>query len=370
MAELEEKTERLVRMLIEDELDAVILNAQHNFAWASGGGSNGVDLSRENGVASLMVSRDGRRFVFANNIEMRRMLVEQFADSFEAIEFSWQDEKADGSIILKNAKQILGIDSRIVTDIAMFADVQPIEAKIAACRYRLTTEEQVRYRDLGRDAGLAMDRLVNKLEQGDTEIEIAEKIRHELGKVGIASVVTLVAADERISQYRHPLPSAKRWEKTLLAVTCAKRHGLIASLSRMISIGEPDDELKRKTEAAAYLNASLLNATRPGATGADLYKTAADAYTAKGFGDEIDRHHQGGAAGYKTRDWVAHPQSGEIVQSDQAFAWNPSIIGTKVEDTAIVSTDGIEIITSSQRFPKIETIIDRRSYLSPGILTI
>ena len=370
MAELEEKTARLVRMLAESDLDAVIVNAQHNFAWLTGGGSNGVDLSRENGVASLMVSRDGRRTIFANNIEMQRMLAEQVSGSFEPVEFSWQREKADSSIVLKNAKQILGNDAKIATDLPMFADASVFEAKIAACRYRLTTEEQERYRKLGRDAGLAIDHLVELIEQGDTEIEIAEKLQQELGQSGIASVVTLVAADERISEFRHPVPSTKNWQKTLLLVTCAKRQGLIASLSRMVSIGEPDDELKQRTEAAANVNAALLHATRRGATGAHVYKVAVDAYAATGFSDEINRHHQGGAAGYRTRDWVAHPQSGETVQLDQAFAWNPSITGTKVEDTSIVTPDGIEIITPSPRFPQIESIIDGRSYFSPGVLTI
>ncbi|MEQ1646594.1 MAG: aminopeptidase P family N-terminal domain-containing protein, partial [Pyrinomonadaceae bacterium] len=108
MSELEEKTERLVRLLTENGLDAVILNAQHNFAWISGGGLNGVDLSRENGVASLMISRDGRKFIVANNIEMQRMLTEQVGGSFEPVEFPWQAEKADGSIVLRNEKNMLG----------------------------------------------------------------------------------------------------------------------------------------------------------------------------------------------------------------------------------------------------------------------
>jgi len=113
-----------------------------------------------------------------------------------------------------------------------------------------------------------------------------------------------------------------------------------------------------------------LNATRVGSTGADLYNVAADAYAANGFADEINRHHQGGATGYRTRDWVAHPQSRETVQMHQAFAWNPSITGTKVEETSIVTVDGIEIITSSPGFPQIESVIDGGSYFSPGILTI
>ena len=89
-----------------------------------------------------------------------------------------------------------------------------------------------------------------------------------------------------------------------------------------------------------------------------------------GFAGDIHLHHQGGAAGYKTREWVAHPQSAEVVQADQAFAWNPSITGTKVEETCITTADGIEIITASPDFPRIATTVNGREYISPGILSL
>lgn len=101
-----------------------------------------------------------------------------------------------------------------------------------------------------------------------------------------------------------------------------------------------------------------------------LYKAASDAYEKTGFGDEINNHHQGGAAGYRTREWVAHPQSTEEVQLHQAFAWNPSITGTKIEDTCIVTTNGLEILTPTPEFPQIISTIEGRDYLSHGIMTI
>jgi antitoxin VapB len=139
------------------------------------------------------------------------------------------------------------------------------------------------------------------------------------------------------------------------------------------------DELKIKTEAAAYVNACLLDATRPGTTGAGLYTAAANAYSEKGFADEINRHHQGGAAGYKTREWVAHPLGAEVVQPGQAFAWNPTITGTKVEETCIAAadgaegadvTEGVEVITTSPDFPRIASTVQGREYFSPGILSL
>ncbi len=350
-------------MLEREKLSGVLLNAQHNFAWLTGGATNGIDLSRVNGAASLLVKADGKRYILASNIEMPRMLAEEvLAADFEPVEYSWQDEKATAGFVIDKAKSLIS-DGEIATD-------YQIDGKVAQCRYSLTPDEIGRYRLLGKDAGAAAGRVIDNITDGESEIEIAEKVRHELARGGMPSVVTLIAADERISQYRHPVPTANRWKKTLLLVTCAKRGGLIASLSRMVCIGEVPDELKIKTEAAAYVNACLMHATRPGVTGAGLYKVAADAYAIKGFADEINRHHQGGAAGYRTRDWVAHPTSGEVVQEDQAFAWNPSITGTKVEETSIITGGGIEVMTATKNVPVITTVIDGTEYHSPGVILL
>jgi antitoxin VapB len=182
--------------------------------------------------------------------------------------------------------------------------------------------------------------------------------------------VTLVAADDRLSRYRHPVPTANRWKDTLMLVTCAKRGGLIVSLSRIICSGEIPDELGSKTEAAAYVNARVMSATRPGTTGAELYEIAARAYAERGFANEINLHHQGGATGYKTREWVAHPKSTEIVKMNQAFAWNPSITGTKTEETGIVTDSGFEVVTATPGFPQIAVQVDGVDYFSPGILSL
>jgi antitoxin VapB len=369
--ELDIKTDRLVSMLERERIDAVLLNAQHNFAWLTGGGTNGVDASRENGVASLMVTRDGRRFVLANNIEVQRILAEELpGGSFEPVEVSWQDEKANGALSLEKARSVLAKGSKIAADLQIDAGGQGIENKIASCRHRLTSAEKDRFRLLGRDAGAAMGRAIGSISPGETEMQIAEKLRHELGARGINSVVTLVAADARIARFRHPVPTASRWENVLLLVTCAKRSGLIASLSRIVCAGEIPDRLRDRTEACARVNAQLAASTRPGALGSELYRTAAEAYAKLGFAGEIDLHHQGGATGYKTREWVAHPRSAETVMVDQAFAWNPSITGTKNEETGIVTDNGFEVITTTPDFPQITVSIGGTDFRSPGILSL
>lgn len=369
--EIAVKTERLARMLAENELGGVLLNSQPNFAWATAGGSNGIDQSRENGAATLFVRNDGRRYMLASRIEMPRILAEEVSpEIFEPVEFAWEDEKSAPDFVLNLAKSLLKTPGQIGADLAFGADARIVEPQIARCRFELTEPEIERYRKLGKDAGETLGNLMKTIAPGESEKEIARRAKGELAARGIDAVVTLVAADDRLERFRHPVPTEKRWEKHIMVVVCARREGLIASLSRIACRGSVSGELQRKTEAVSRVSAKLLAATRPGATGAELYQIAAEAYAAENFPNEINLHHQGGAAGYRTRDWVAHPTNRETVRTNQAFAWNPSISGTKVEETVIVSGDEIETITASPDFPQIGVEIDGREYFSPDILPV
>ena len=73
----------------------------------------------------------------------------------------------------------------------------------------------------------------------------------------------------------------------------------------------------------------MLDASVAGTGAASIFQVAADAYAAEGFPGEETRHHQGGAIGYRSREWIAHPQSPDLVASPAALAWNPSVAGTK-----------------------------------------
>ena len=302
---------------------------------------------------------------------MPRLLAEEISEKdFEPIEIAWQIEKASSNLVVAKAHSLLPKNTKLAFDSATISATQVIENKISRCRYELTKAEIERYRKLGKDLGQAVGELIENIQQGETEIEIARKIKAALAVYNIAPVVTLVGADERIKKFRHPIPTENRWKKNLLIAVCGKRAGLIANLSRIVCIGAISDDLKRKTEATAYIFAKLLSATNIGADGGELYKIAANAYAERGFGDEINQHHQGGATGYKTRDWLAHPKSSETVQINQAFAWNPSISGTKTEETCIIFENEIEIITASSDYPQIVVEIDGRKYLSPDVLSL
>lgn len=370
-AEIEEKTGRLTRMLAAEGLGGVVLVAQPNFAWLTAGGNNGIDTSREQGACALVVREDGKRFVLASRIELARMLEEELAGAdFEPVEFGWEEEKASPTFLADLATKVVGNGVALGSDLPLGPSLKGIDGAVSRCRYRLTPPELERFKQLGRDAGEVLGEVAKSLTPGLTEHEIARRVSDALAARGMRSVVTLVAADERIAKFRHPVPTAKTWERVVMLVTCARRQGLVASLSRIVSAGAVEEDLRRRMHGSARVNAKLLAATRPGAVGSELYRVAADAYAAEGFPGEEQKHHQGGAAGYRTRDWVAHPANKEVVRSEQAFAWNPTVTGSKVEETCIATAEGVEVITKSPDWPQITVPVEGHEYTSPDVLSL
>jgi antitoxin VapB len=367
MSELDEKCARLVRLAGEAGVAGILLTLQPNFAWLTGGRSNRIDGSREAGAGALLVTADGRRLVVASRIERPRLVDEALAGlDFEPVEYPWTEERADPTLAHRLAAQLAG--GRIGTD-GGAPDAVSLDARITRLRTPLLPSEIERYRRLGRDLGEIIGRVARAAAHGCSEVEAAGSLGAALMPRGMRPVVLLAAADDRIARYRHPPPTAARWRTRLLLATCAEREGLVVAASRLVTAGPADADLLRRTDATAKVAAALLEATTEDASGARLFEAAAAAYAAAGHAGEEALHHQGGAIGYRARDWVAHPQSEERVRAPQAFAWNPTVTGTKIEETVLLDAEGrLDVITSSPGWPAIPVTVRGQAIGLPAIL--
>jgi antitoxin VapB len=136
--------------------------------------------------------------------------------------------------------------------------------------------------------------------------------------------VVLVAADERIASYRHPIPRGATIERRAMLVVCAESSGLYVSLTRFVELEEPDEEIRRRQEACGeILRRMREEVTRPGRTLADAFADCKTFYAEAGFPEEWRLHHQGGMAGYAAREIVASEETVQEIYTGQAFAWNP-----------------------------------------------
>ncbi len=74
---------------------------------------------------------------------------------------------------------------------------------IQRLRFDLTPDEIERHKLIGRDASVAMEEAAMRIMPGMSEYEVAADIMASMEKNGFEILSCMVAADERISLYRH-----------------------------------------------------------------------------------------------------------------------------------------------------------------------
>ena len=360
--EFEIKKRRVKTFLETNKLDAVLLSLQSNVSWFTCGSETHVSIASTESSVSVLATSD-TDYVIANNIEAPRFEREELGElGMEVRSFPWQDAGEPVSLARKLVK------GRIASDDGRMGE--NIGEEFGSLRYSLTKTEITRYRELGANAAAVAEDIARTVRHGEKECEAAGRLAKALFSVNITPVVLLVAADERIEEYRHPLPTEKAVGRCMMIVLCARKKGLIVSLTRLVHFGNLPETLLRKHRAVAEVDATLISESRPGVKFNDVFRKAVDAYGENGFPGEWQNHHQGGPTGYQCRDFKATLEEKRTVLPNQALAWNPSIRGTKSEDTIIALPDGTEIITASETWPKLRVNCKGKTWERPDILTL
>lgn len=359
--ETEEKLRRIRALLERMSLDALVLRKVSSFAWATGGASSYVNIAADLGEGALLVTRD-RRFLLANNIEAPRFIEEEkLADKgWEPRSSPWNEP----SDILTTLTRSL----RLGADGCFLPGAVDVSAELARLRAALLPTEVERMREVSRSCADAMHAAILQSRPGSSELALAALVAKETLARGVLPIVNLVAVDDRTALFRHALPTEKRLERYASFGLCGRKHGLVCSISRAVHFGPVPAELERRSRAVAHVDAAILAATRPEIPLRQVFERAVAAYAEAGFPGEWTQHHQGGAAGYEPREYLATADSEDRVSLDHAYAFNPTIRGTKSEDTILVTKEAHEVLTSIAGWPLHEVEIEGRKIVRPSIL--
>ena len=360
--EVREKERRVREFLRVKGLQALLLKRQANFSWLTAGGLNLVGITTEVGAASLLVT-EKKRYVIANNIETPRMAAEENleAQGYEIRSFPWYEEREVPVVAEIVGAGNLGCD-------VPFPRAAALTEEIARLRYSLTTDELVRYRWLGERVSEALEKTMQAVKRGEKESEVVGRLCNGLWKDRIDPVTLMSAADERISLFRHSIPTEKKVERILMVSVNARKGGLIVSLTRFVHFGKVPLGMKERYAANVWIDCAFMAATRPGVPAADVLRTGIEAYRTSGYPEEWKLHHQGGSIGYTGRDYRCNFQTPDVVQENQAFTWNPSLTGTKSEDTILATNEGPEMITRPILYPTLAVEAGGIAFVRPDIL--
>ncbi|WP_436408508.1 M24 family metallopeptidase [Agromyces chitinivorans] len=326
------KRRRLLDLLDARGADRLLLTSATALSWYLDGARVHVSLAGDP-IAAVLVARDADEWLVFGN-EAERMLAEELPHDPDASlhRVDWHEPLA----------------ATVPDGVLREGDVA---AELRAARASLLPGELARYRALCREVAEVLTDAAAGAHPEQSERDVAAALAAGLAARGIDPLVTLVAGRSRLA-HRHPLPTAAPVGDRAMLVVCGRRHGLIANATRWVRFGAARPEEADAEQRILAVESAFLDATVPGATLGDAFATGIAAYGANGFDpDEWRTHHQGGAAGYAGRDPRAVPGIADVVQAGQAFAWNPTAPGAKVEDTVLVGADGIERLTHDPRWP-------------------
>ena len=205
--EVNEKKKRIRNLMSKLDLNAVLLRKHSNFSWLTCGGINYVSIATEMGSASLLITHN-EAYVICNNIEAERMEKEEklSEQGYKIKPFKWYED-LEGKIveeITKGGK--VGCDGDFLSTINISNDLNHL-------RYSLTSWEVERYKEVGYLTSKAIEETAETIIPGNKECEIIGRLAKRLWSNRLDYITTFCAADERISNFRHPIATEKKIKK-------------------------------------------------------------------------------------------------------------------------------------------------------------
>lgn len=348
--------------LTERSLNGILLNRRDNYAWIAGSDKrNHVLQNTETGVATLLITNDYIDLI-ADTIDGSRLEEEEVDLPVHLVQYPWH---YDGNAFLKHF--IAGRNVVSDTGVLGTANVQP---DLVELRLDLDPGEQDQYRIIGQQCATLVETICRAAQPGMTERQVASELQSRCLKNGINPNCVLVGSDDRIFRYRHPMPTDKTIDKCLMVVLGGEKNGLNISLTRFVFFEQPSAEYMTKFRKTQMIFAQMQSMTADGMTYKEFFDNVKKLYVQAGYPDEWQLHHQGGPTGYACREKIITPSSEGQIQKNQAFAWNPTITGTKCEETTLLTATGIEILTRTSNWPVTEISTSNGNFSVADILIL
>jgi Xaa-Pro aminopeptidase len=351
MSAFNERIQPLRDLMKTKGLDAFVLRRNPNLAWAIAGRAH-VPTTIDMACFDLIITHDSATAI-TNVVEAPRLIAEELPSEVSVKTIQWSEGR----------DPLLPTGSKVGSD-QPGADRIDLGIEVEMMRASLIESDLARFQNICIDTAVALGNAMKQVESTDREIDVAGLITHSLWQADLEIAFLGVAGQERVHRFRHPLPTDSVVGNRVSASICAKRKGLIASVTRIVTFGEVTDQMIADYTSIFKVEAALLDATIVGNSFSDPINAAIAAYPANGFDtDEWTKHHQGGPTGFLPRDWPANKGSTRLIQSNQPIAWNPTGKGWKAEDTIIATNSGVKLLSVDPEWPSFEVKGRSRAFL-------
>ena len=326
-------------LMAEKGLNAFVLRRNPNLAWAIAGRSH-VPTTIDAACFDLIITKN-EAIAITNVVEAPRLSAEEFPAEVTVRTVPWSQGR----------DPLLPAGSQVGSD-QPGGDRVDLSVEIEIIRSSLIADDVERFKKICLTAASALGSAMKEVKSSDREIDVAALITSSLWRSNLEIAFLGVAGQERVTKFRHPLPTSTPIGDRVSASICAKHKGLIASITRIVSFGELSQVEIHGYESIFKVEAAMFDATVVGQSFSDPINAAIAAYPLNGFDkDEWQNHHQGGPTGFLPRDWPANQGTTRLIAQNQPIAWNPTGKGWKAEDTILATKSGVEILTNDPNWP-------------------
>jgi Xaa-Pro aminopeptidase len=188
---------------------------------------------------------------------------------------------------------------------------------------------------------------------GMTECQFAARLEFEIAeRGGLPAARTMVASGARTAM-PHAFPTDKKFERgdMIMADFCVRRHGYVCDITRMMSVGEADENVRKlysilrwaQEEAAALARHGRAASEVDGAARGVLEVAGLEKHFTHGLGHGIGLAvHEvppvSGMSGIMLAD-------GDVITLEPGF-YRPGCLGMRVEDDYLITKTGAEKLSA------------------------
>lgn len=349
------KRRRVLDILDAKGRDSLLLTTNTALTWYLDGSRVHISLAGDP-IAALLVDREGDHLVTFNN-EAGRIAAEELPAGVALHSVPWYGNLHEAAAAVgRTASAGTGPGGTAAQGGTAGRGTAPlaeadVAAELRAARQQLLPAESTRYARLSAEVAVIMTDVLSTARPETTEFELVSALAGRVVAAGAEPLVLLCNGSSR-SGFRHPLATHSPLGRRAMAVVCARRDGLVANITRWVRFDAGTAEERDAEARIAAVEADIFDATVPGARLDRIFAEIQASYARHGFGaDQWEQHHQGGPAGYAGRDPRVTAAATDTVVLDQAFTWNPSGPGVKIEDTVQLTATGLRVLTVDPRWP-------------------
>jgi len=203
-------------------------------------------------------------------------------------------------------------------------------------------------------ADRAMQAAIRACRPGVSEAEVAWETEAAFRKDGAEMVCFTLIASGPNAAFPHHHSGERQLQagEAVLIDIGASLHGYKSDITRMVHLGQPDEEFLRAYQAVYAANQQASAAVRPGVTAAEIDRAARQSLESAGYGPYFT-HRTGHGLGLDGHEppWIMAGESSRL-QEGMVFSIEPGVylpghFGIRVEDIIVVTGSGARCLTSS-----------------------